>query len=165
MCGIYPGPYSGTTQPIDTVMDKLEAELAGLPIVSAKALIQQHETVQETRAHPEAQPDQDPAVRGLRFNKGKVRLDLMPVEPIFALGRLLTKGAEKYAERNWEKGMPYKDAIGSLERHWFAWKAGEDSDPETGENHLTHVLCNAMFLLCWVLRGVGTDDRVKVPQR
>lgn len=99
---------------------------------------------------------------GLRYNKGKRRFDLIPPDSLALLADLLTVGAEKYAERNWEIGMPYKDAMGSLERHYQAWKSGEDRDPESGMSHMVHVFCNAMFLATWELRGVGTDDRVKV---
>lgn len=100
--------------------------------------------------------------RGLRYNKGKRRYDLLPPDSLAVLADVLTVGAEKYAERNWEAGMPYKDALGSLERHLQDWKAGEDNDKESGLSHLAHVMCNAMFLLTWQLRNLGEDDRVKV---
>jgi hypothetical protein len=98
--------------------------------------------------------------RGLRYNSGKRRWDLLPPDSLAVVADVLTIGSRKYAERNWELGMPFKDAMGSLERHYMAWKAGEDLDPESGLHHLAHVACNALFLLTWVLRGKGTDDRV-----
>lgn len=99
---------------------------------------------------------------GLRFNKGKRRYDLIPVDALAALADLFTIGANKYAERNWEKGMSYQSVIASLDRHWNDFKAGIDRDPETGCLHITHVVWNAMALLTFMLRGIGTDDRVKV---
>ncbi len=109
-----------------------------------------------------SRPKTEVPTRGLRYNKGKRRYDLLPPDALAVLTDVLTVGAEKYAERNWEAGMPYKDALGSLERHLQAWKAGEDNDKESGLPHLAHVMCNAMFLLTWQLRNLGEDDRVKV---
>jgi hypothetical protein len=107
-------------------------------------------------------PKTEVPTRGLRYNKGKRRFDLIPPDALAVLADVLTVGSEKYAERNWEAGMPYKDALGSLERHLQDWKAGEDNDKESGLSHLAHVMCNAMFLLTWQLRNLGEDDRVKV---
>lgn len=118
-------------------------------------------------AHKAAYPDDyikgtDEPTRGLRYNKGKRRYDLLPPDTMALLADLLTRGAEKYAERNWEFGMPYSDALGSLERHLMDWKAGVDADDETKMSHMIHVMCNAMFLATWQARKVGTDDRQKV---
>lgn len=120
---------------------------------------------QETTGVPDTAPTQRPVTsvqpRGLRYNTGKRRFDLLPPDALASLADILTIGAKKYAERNWELGMPYSDALGSLERHLMAWKAGEDLDPESGQSHLAHIATNAIFLLTWELRGVGADDRVK----
>jgi hypothetical protein len=116
----------------------------------------------ESRDEGTPRPKTEVPTRGLRYNKGKRRFDLIPPDSLAVLADVLTVGSEKYAERNWEAGMPYKDALGSLERHLQAWKAGEDNDPESGLPHLAHVMCNAMFILTWQLRNIGEDDRVKV---
>lgn len=100
---------------------------------------------------------------GLRFNEGKRRFDLIPPDAMAALADLFTIGARKYAERNWERGMAYSKVIASLDRHWNDFKAGIDRDPETGCLHITHVVWNAMALLTFKLRGIGVDDRQKVP--
>jgi hypothetical protein len=99
---------------------------------------------------------------GLRFNAGKRRFDLIPPDAMAALADLFTIGAQKYAERNWEKGMKYSNVIASLDRHWNDFKAGIERDPETGCLHITHVVWNAMALLTFKLRGIGIDDRQKI---
>jgi hypothetical protein len=33
-----------------------------------------------------------------------------------------------------------------MQRHLWAWKEGEQNDPESGKNHLAHALCCLMFL-------------------
>ena len=97
---------------------------------------------------------------GLRYNTGKPRLGLLPAFAMRCLARVLTKGAAKYTVKdeqtgeikvdgsnNWRGGMPWMDVIDSAERHINAWKSGEDYDPETGELHLSHGLCNLAFLV------------------
>lgn len=66
------------------------------------------------------------------------------VSPL-ALHRLavhLEKGAEKYEERNWEKGILYGRLIQALIRHSLQFLAHMED-----EDHLAAVMCNAMFLM------------------
>ncbi len=61
--------------------------------------------------------------------------------------RLGDFGAEKYEPDNW-KHVPdskrrYFDAA---QRHLWAWKEGEQIDPESGKHHLAHALCCLTFL-------------------
>lgn len=90
---------------------------------------------------------------------GKPRMDLIPPEALYALGRVLEYGARKYADRNWEKGFAWGRSVAALKRHLSAWEAGQGCDQESGMPHLWHVLTNAAFLLAFEARGVGTDDR------
>ena len=73
---------------------------------------------------------------GLRYNEGKLRLDLITPQIIKGIGDVLTKGAEKYADRNWELGMSWSKVIASLKRHLLAIEKGEDYDKETGLLHV-----------------------------
>jgi hypothetical protein len=84
--------------------------------------------------------------KGLRYNVGKTRHDLVPAFAQEQYARVLTKGAEKYADRNWEKGMQWSKVLESMKRHVLAFERGEDYDPETGCLHMAHVMCNAAFL-------------------
>lgn len=84
---------------------------------------------------------------GRKFDGGKLQYGLLPPLALKATVEILTFGAEKYEPDNW-KHVPdskrrYFDA---LQRHLWAWKEGEQSDPETGKNHLAHALCCLMFL-------------------
>lgn len=96
---------------------------------------------------------------GVKFDEDKIRYDLVPPEAIEGLARVLTFGAKKYADRNWEKGMKWGRVFGALMRHSWAWWRGEDKDPETGYSHLEHALCCVAFLLTYEARKVGEDDR------
>lgn len=103
----------------------------------------------------------DKSNEAMRFDDNKIRFDLIPTEAILEIARVYTVGAIKYEDNNWRKGMKFSRCIGSLERHWNLWKAGEEVDPETGCAHLAQVCWNAMTLLVYCLRGLGTDDRLK----
>lgn len=99
----------------------------------------------------------EPAL-GLRYDKGKNRLDLIPPEWIWELGKVLTAGANKYADRNWELGMRWSKVVGPIWRHLIRFLCGEQLDKETGCHHLAHVAWNALALLSYDLRSIGEDD-------
>jgi hypothetical protein len=97
--------------------------------------------------------------KGLRFNEGKTRHDLVPAYAQEQFAKVLTKGAIKYDDRNWELGMSWSSVLASLERHLLAIKRGEDFDPETGLLHSAHVMCNAAFLTEYYKIYPQGDDR------
>lgn len=96
---------------------------------------------------------------GKKFDDGKVRLDLLPVDALMCVGQILTYGANKYGARNWEKGMSWSRLTGAALRHMFSWMCKEDNDPETGISHLAHAACCILFLLSYTIRSIGVDDR------
>lgn len=98
---------------------------------------------------------------GMKHDDGKVRLDLLPVEALTEIAKVLTFGANKYAAHNWRKGFVWSRTVAALLRHFYAWLRGEDNDPETGLSHMAHVGCNVLFLLTFILTKTGTDDRFK----
>lgn len=98
---------------------------------------------------------------GQKFDTDKARYDLIPPEIEEAIAKVLTFGAGKYGERNWELGMRWGRPYAALRRHMAAWWSGENNDPETGMSHLAHAACCIAFLVAFEARGVGTDDRPK----
>lgn len=108
---------------------------------------------------------------GRKDDAGKERIELVPPELVFAVARILTFGAAKYTDRNWEKGMSWGRVFGALMRHMWAWWGGQgptttsflfgDTDAETGQSHLWHAACCIAFLIAYEERGTGTDDRMK----
>ena len=96
----------------------------------------------------------------VKYDSGKLRIELIPPEVIEGIAAVLTFGAAKYADRNWEKGMPWGRCFAAAMRHLWAWWRGQDKDPESGINHLAHALCCIAFLLTYNIRCVGTDDRI-----
>ena len=88
-----------------------------------------------------------------------VRPELLPVEALEEIAKVLAFGARKYEANNWRKGFKWMRTFGALLRHLYAWARGEDNDPETGLSHLAHAGCNVLFLLTFVLTKTGEDDR------
>lgn len=97
--------------------------------------------------------------KGKRFNEGKPAWHLLPIEVLEGAVRVMMMGAKKYGVYNWQKGMSWLVVYDCLMRHLHAWKQGEDYDKESGELHLSHVVCNGVFLLYYHVHKRGEDDR------
>lgn len=129
------------------------------------------EVVEEARVSLEQVGNDLSAGGGLRFNKGKNLMELVPPEWEWALADVTTQGSKKYPARNWEKGMEWSAMIGCMKRHTAKFMAGESYDGpefnlekgETGCHHLAMVAWNALALMCYDLRGVGKNDLPELP--
>ena len=96
---------------------------------------------------------------GRKDDQDKTRVELISSEFIFALGVILTFGAQKYEERNWELGMKWSRVFGALLRHLWLWWATDVPDKDTGKSHLWHAACCIMFLVTYEIRGIGENDK------
>lgn len=95
----------------------------------------------------------------IRFNAEKLRIDLIPPELITSVSEVLTFGARKYGDRNWEKGMPHMDYWASCQRHLWKWANGEDIDADSGLLHLSHAGCNIAMMLHHINHHPNLDNR------
>ena len=85
---------------------------------------------------------------GIKYDNDKLRLDLIDYNQINKLAYILTMGAKKYQDNNWQKVEPFNDRyFAALLRHLFAWKNGQKIDNESKKSHLDHAFCNIMFLM------------------
>jgi hypothetical protein len=84
---------------------------------------------------------------GVKYDGDKTRWDLLPWREIGQVAQILTMGARKYEDNNWQKVRPVSRYIAAAFRHITAWIGGEKLDPETGVNHLAHAVCCLLFLL------------------
>ena len=73
--------------------------------------------------------------------EGKPRPDLISPFATERLAEWLRLCAEKYAPRNWEKGLPVSRSMASLCRHLMKFQQGC-----TNEDHIAAIMCNAMFI-------------------
>jgi hypothetical protein len=99
------------------------------------------------------------AEQALRYNQGKPQWSLVDFDSLEGLVHVLEHGARKYSKDNWKKGMPVTQVSESLMRHLFAFLRGEDVDPESGCRHISHVMCNTMFLEYILREKPHYDDR------
>lgn len=98
---------------------------------------------------------------GVKHDGGKLRYELIPPELLEGIAWVLTHGAKKYGDRNWELGIKYSRIFGALMRHMWAWWGGEDLDKESGKSHLWHAGCELAFLIAFETRErTDLDDRV-----
>lgn len=72
--------------------------------------------------------------------------------------KVLAFGAQKYADRNWEKGIKYHRVYGAALRHGTARIRGETTDAETNLDHLAHLCCCLMFLAAYTVRDMTDFD-------
>lgn len=100
----------------------------------------------------------------IKKDVGKNKLDLISVEAIIALGKVLTMGAKKYSDHSWRKGINYSRVYSAAQRHLQAfWGEAPDIDEESKLSHLSHAFCNIMFLITYETnkeRYQIFDDRV-----
>jgi hypothetical protein len=93
------------------------------------------------------------AVRDVQDDKP--RYDLIPPKSLLRLAMHYTRGARKYGDRNYEKGIPNSRTLASLMRHVEAYRLHD-----TAEDHLAAIAWNAFTLMFF--EGTQWDD-LKLP--
>lgn len=73
---------------------------------------------------------------------GKGRYDLISPFAIRRLAKWYELGAQKYADRNWEKGIPFSRYIDSAKRHVDKYVMGMDD-----EDHLAAAVWNLCAIM------------------
>lgn len=112
--------------------------------------------------------DSEMSEGALKFDAGKARWDLLPFAALDQVAKVMTFGASKYADRNWEKGLAWGRLLGAAMRHLSAWSRGISIDPESNLPHLAHAAACVLMLLGLTLGAseeVGSDpndDRSKL---
>ena len=96
---------------------------------------------------------------GIKHDTGKLRYDLIPMQPLRELAHVYTLGARKYTDRNWELGIPWGRVFGALVRHAVAWWGGERHDVDDGQHHLASVAWCALALMEYERTHPELDDR------
>jgi hypothetical protein len=99
--------------------------------------------------------------QGVKHDQDKPRFDLLPPEALKAAVEVFSRGALKYGARNWEQGISAGRLFAAVQRHLWAFWAGEDLDLEWGQPHLAHALCALMMLFTTIQRHSDLDDRPK----
>ena len=84
---------------------------------------------------------------GIKHDKEKLRMDLIPYEALEGLAEVLSFGANKYSDHNWRGGVAHSRLYAACQRHLSSYWNGETLDPESGLNHLKHAMANITFML------------------
>lgn len=82
---------------------------------------------------------------------GKPRYDLIPPHALWRVAMLYTRGAVKYGENNWHKGIPTQQMLASAMRHLEAYRRGEQD-----EDHLAAVVWNVLAIMQYEAEGKNT---------
>ncbi len=90
---------------------------------------------------------------GVKYDAGKSRWELLPFDALEVVAQILTQGAVKYGDRNWEQGIDFDRLLGATLRHLSARAQGEVYDRESKLNHLAHAACETLFALALELRA------------
>lgn len=102
-------------------------------------------------------PDTNPKTR---YGMAKPSMAAIPPAAMIELGAAMADGARKYGKFNWREhevtASVYEDA---LMRHLMSWRDGEDVAPDSGVNHLGHIMACCAILLDAAASGKLIDDR------
>ena len=94
-----------------------------------------------------------------KFDQNKPRPDLVPVDAIQEIWKVLAYGAAKYDDENWHKAPSIRRYFAACLRHLWAWYGGEDRDPESGLLHLAHSGTCVLFMISLMINKPECDDR------
>ena len=85
---------------------------------------------------------------GLKFDDDKLRYDLVPWKEFEEVVKVITEGAKRYSEYNWQKVEPKKRYWAAAMRHMIAWALGKRINREDfGCSHLSHAVVSLLFLM------------------
>lgn len=83
-----------------------------------------------------------------KFDKGKLKYDLVPWDALDEVVRVLQHGAIKYGPESWKKVYPKRRYKNALLRHVSDYIGKqEQDDQDSGIHHLAHAICNCLFLI------------------
>lgn len=89
-----------------------------------------------------------PMLEGIKADSEKSKWDLLPLEALEPVVKVLTFGAHKYERDNWKKlSDPYRRFYSAMMRHLRDWNSGKKKDPDSKLSHLAHAGCNLIFML------------------
>ena len=98
-----------------------------------------------------------------KFDQEKADLSLIPAVAEQAIARAMMYGEKKYGRYNYCKGHDASQLVAAAKRHLAAWFNGEENDPESGVNHLGHVMANCLMILRQQELGTLKDNRYVKP--
>ena len=84
--------------------------------------------------------------KGIKETDGKVSYEEIDFEFIELMAANMSKNKDKYLPFNWQKKVNKADLISAMLRHIRKLKHPRPEDPESAEQHLASIGCDAMML-------------------
>lgn len=95
---------------------------------------------------------------GKKYDTGKLRWDLLDLGLVEETVKILTFGSTKYGANNWQGVENAEDRYyAAMMRHLTEYRKGNLIDEESGLSHLSHVMCNVLFLI-WFEKNGSTNS-------
>lgn len=83
-----------------------------------------------------------------KYDQGKLRWDLLPLNLIEKIVEIYTFGAEKYGPNTWQNLEDgYNRYKAAMFRHLMEFEKGNVVDDESGREHLAHMVWNSIAML------------------
>jgi hypothetical protein len=100
---------------------------------------------------------------GARKGSKIERFDLIPADILLELAAHFGQGAQKYEDRNWQKGYRWGLSFAAAMRHaWQFWN-GEDRDQQTNSKHVVAAAWHLLALAWFMDHHRQGDDRKLLP--
>lgn len=88
-----------------------------------------------------------------KYDQGKLRWDLLPLNLIEKVVEIYTFGAEKYGANTWQNLEDgYNRYKAAMFRHLMEFEKGNVVDDETGKEHLAHMVWNAIAMMHFAMK-------------
>lgn len=98
--------------------------------------------------------------------ENKIPYEYLVLSVLESDARVHKSGGDKYGIRNWTiDEILASTYVGAMCRHLFAWAQGEDTDPDSGEPHLTHLRACCAVVLDGDKHGKLVDDRLRAESK
>ena len=91
-----------------------------------------------------------------------VRYDLIPVQGITEVSKVLTEKLKKHEVNEWKYGISWTEVLSSLKKHLTEFELGNDFTEE-GLLHMAEVAANALILCEYYSIYPQGDDRIIAP--
>lgn len=97
-----------------------------------------------------------------KFDQGKLKWNLLPIEATEEIIKVLEFGAKKYGDFNWlenSEGVEWTRYMNAADRHFAKFKKGINIDEDSGLLELAHLATNILMLLQYQVLDKGYDNR------
>lgn len=91
-----------------------------------------------------------------------IRYDLIPVQGILEVSKVLTKKLEEHQKNEWKYGISWTEVLSTLKKHLTEFELGHDFTEE-GLLHMAHVASQALILCEFYKIFPQGDDRQITP--